>query len=631
MLDSLRKTASGIVGFAIIGILVIAFAVWGIADIFTGFSDDTVAEVGDQKIDSATFEREFRMEIDRMSERLGQPLTREQAVRFGGDRMALSRLIAVISLDEAASDLGLAIGDEAVGIDIVNDPNLQGAFGRFDRELFRQLLRQNGIPEERFIEQRRKGMQRAQLSGVVEAGIPTPDILTRTVLNFQEETRTAGYIILPPSLVTEIPAPSEEDIASLYEAGASAFTLPETRDIAIMEIEPADLLDSISVSEDQLQAAYAERRGEYDVPERRELIQITFPSEADATAALARLREDTSISVIAGELGLDEEDFKLGKVTRDELLSPVLADAAFAAEAGAWSEPVRGPLGWAIFRADAIEEGKPSTFEGVREELLATLKVELAREQIYDTQNAIEDARAGGETLDSISDRFGIQVRHFPGVTSRGQTRDGAAVDLPDLPGLLDTAFDNMEGDQIPPLDTGKEGYYWVEINAVAPATRRPLDEVRDEIVKVWNDQQRAAALEDIAQKLADRGNGGESFDKIASELNRSVLTMPGIQRYAQSDTFSRTAVTRMFATPEGSFTWGPVGLGDSLILLQVRSVRIPDAQKGSDAYEKARADVADSIGADMIQSFVVGYQQKAGVKVNQRLVQQLTSADAGR
>lgn len=631
MLDSLRKTASGIVGFAIIGILVIAFAVWGIADIFTGFSDDTVAEVGDQKIDSATFEREFRMEIDRMSERLGQPLTREQAVRFGGDRMALSRLIAVISLDEAASDIGLAIGDEAVGIDIVNDPNLQGAFGRFDRDLFRQLLRQNGIPEERFIDQRRKGMQRAQLSGVIEAGIPTPDVLTRTVLNFQEETRTAGYIILPPSLVTEIPAPSEEDIASLYEAGASAFTLPETRDIAIMEIEPADLLDSISVSEDQLQAAYAERRGEYDVPERRELIQITFPSEADATAALARLREDTSISVIAAELGLDEEDFKLGKVTRDELLSPVLADAAFAADAGAWSEPVRGPLGWAIFRADTIEEGKPSTFEGVREELLATLKVELAREQIYDTQNAIEDARAGGETLDSISDRFGIQVRHFPGVTSRGQTRDGAAVDLPDLPGLLDAAFDNMEGDQIPPLDTGKEGYYWVEINAVTPATRKPLDEVRDEIVKVWNDQQRAAALEEIAQKLADRGNGGESFDKIASELNRSVLTMPGIQRYAQSDTFSRTAVTRMFAAPEGSFTWGPVGVGDSLILMQVRSVRIPDAEKGSDAYEKARADVADSIGADMIQSFVVGYQQKAGVKVNQRLVQQLTSADAGR
>lgn len=631
MLDSLRKTASGIVGFAIIGILVIAFAIWGIADIFTGFSDDTVAEVGDQKVDSATFEREFRMEIDRMSQRLGQPLARDQAVRFGADRLALSRLISVISLDEAAADLGLAIGDEAVGLDIVNDPNLRGTFGRFDRELFRQLLRQNGIPEERFIEQRRKGMQRAQLSGVVEAGIPTPDVLIRTVLNFQEETRTAGYIILPPSLVTEIPEPSEEDIASLYEAGASAFTLPETRDFALMEIEPADILDSISVSGEQLQAAYAERRGEYDVPERRELIQITFPSEDDAKAALARLRDGTAISVIAGELGLDEADFKLGKVTRDELLSPVLADAAFATAAGAWSEPVRGPLGWAIFRTDAIEEGKPSTFEEVRDRLLATLKLELAREQIYDTQNAIEDARAGGEALDAIAERFGLKVRHYSGVTSKGETREGKPADIPDLPGLLGAVFDNEEGDQIPPLDTGKEGYYWVEISAVTPAARKPLDDVRADIVKLWKDQHRAAALEEIARKLADRGNAGESFGKIASELGRSVLTMPGIQRYAQNDTFSRTAVARMFAAPEGSFTWGPVGVGDSIILMQVRSVRTPEAAKGSDSYEKARKDVADSIGADMLQSFVVGYQQQSGVKINQTLLQRLTAADGGR
>ena len=631
MLDSLRKTASGIVGFGIIGLLVIAFAVWGIADIFTGFSDDTVAEVGDQKIDSVTFEREFRLEIDRMSERLGQPLTREQAVRFGGDRMALSRLIAVMSLDEATEDLGLAIGDEAVGRDIVNDPNLQGAFGRFDRDLFRQLLRQNGIPEERFIEQRRKGMLRAQLSGVVEAGIPTPEVLVETVLRFQEETRTAGYIILPPSLVTEIPEPSEEDIASLYEAGASAFTLPETRDFTVMEIEPSDILETISVSEEQLRTAYAERRGEYDVPERRDLTQITFPSEGDATDALARLRDGAAISDIADELGLDEADFDLGSVTRDDLLSPDLAEVAFGAEADTWTEPVRGPLGWAIFRTGSIEAGKPSTFEGVREQLLATLKLELAREQIYDTQNSIEDARAGGEPLEAISERFGIEVRNFSGVTSRGQTRDGKTVELPDLPGLLEAVFENMEGDQIPPLDTGKEGYYWIEINAVTPAARKPLDDVRAEIVNVWTDQQRAAALEELAQKLADRGNAGESFDKIASELNRSVLTMPGIQRYAQSDTFSRTAVTKMFAAPEGAFTWGPVGIGDSLILMQVRSVRAPDAEVGSASYEKARADVADSIGADMLQTFVVGYQNEAGVSVNQGLLQRLTSADGGQ
>jgi len=204
MLDSLRKTASGIVGFVIIGFLVIAFAVWGIADIFTGFGGDTVAEVGDEKIESATFDREFRMEITRFSEQLGQPLTREQAVRFGVDRMTLSRLIAVAALDGATDDLGLTVGDDAVGLAIVSDPGLQGPFGRFDRELFRQLLLQNGITEAAFVEQRRKAMTRDQLNNATTAGIPTPSSLITSILHFQNETRTAGYIILPPSLVGDV-------------------------------------------------------------------------------------------------------------------------------------------------------------------------------------------------------------------------------------------------------------------------------------------------------------------------------------------------------------------------------------------------------------------------------------------
>ena len=38
MLDILRRSAGGVVGIFLIGLLVIAFALWGIADTFTGFS-----------------------------------------------------------------------------------------------------------------------------------------------------------------------------------------------------------------------------------------------------------------------------------------------------------------------------------------------------------------------------------------------------------------------------------------------------------------------------------------------------------------------------------------------------------------------------------------------------------------
>lgn len=630
MLDMLRRSASGFVGMAIIGILVIAFAVWGIADIFTGFTGDTVAEVGDQKIDSASYDREMRAELARMSERLGQPLTRDQAERFGVDRLALSRLIGVATLDEAADDIGLAVGDEAVGTDIMTDPNLQGAFGRFDRDLFRQLLSQNGIPEERFVEQRRKGMARIQLTDTVTAGVAAPEAMVAAILRFQQETRTAGYIILPPSVVGDIADPDEETIQSFYEAGASAFTLPETRDFSFVEIEPADIVHTITISDETLQAAYEERRGEYDVPERRAVQQITFATEEDAGAALETLRGGGEPETIVKELGLTMDDVDLGSISREELLSDEIADAAFALESGAWSEPVKGPLGWSILHVGEVTPGKESTFAEVKDQVRTSLEIELAREQIYDIQNSIEDARAGGEPLADIAARYDLNLRRVSGVTAEGKTRSGDDVELPELPGLLETVYDSQLGDQNPPKDTGKEGYYWVQVDEITPAAVQPLDEVRDRLVTLWKERKRAAELEALAAKLVDRGNAGESFEKIASEYGRSVLAMPGIQRYAQNDTFSRTAVTKLFAAPQGGFVYGPVGLGDSLLVMRVRDISDPDTAKESKAYAEAKANLADSLSSDMLQTFVVGYQNELGVEVNQTLLKQIASTGGG-
>lgn len=632
MLDSLRRSASGWIAKLLIGLLAVSFAVWGIADIFSGFGGNTVAKVGDEEIDGLAFERELRTEMDRFSQRLGQPVTLDQARRYGIDRAALSRLINVAALDGATKDMGLAVGDEVVGQAIVTDPNLQGGFGRFDRELFRQTLRANGIDEERFVEQRRKAMARDQLVTSLTMGIEAPEALVRVVANYQEETRTAGYIILPPSLAGEIEAPDAETLQAFYQAGASAFTLPETRDISFMVLEPEHITQTMTISEDDLREAYEQRRGDYDVPERREVQQVTFGTEDAAKEALEKLRSGTKAETIVKEIGLTMEDVDLGTVSRGEMLSPDLADAAFSIESGAWSEPVKGPLGWSIFHVGTISVAEPSTYEEVKDKLRRTLELEMAQEQIYDIQNSIEDARAAGEPLESVATRFNLNLRQIGGVTREGKTRNGDPVELPEaLPELLETAYNNGAGEQIPPLATADQGYYWVQVDAVTPAAVQPLDEVRDRVLSIWMERERAARLEALAAKLVERGNAGESFEKIAAEYDRSVLSVPGIQRNAQSDTFSRTVVARLFATPEGGFTFGPVGVGESLLLMQVREVREPSVERGSDKYAEIERSVRDSIQADILQSFVFGYQTKLGVEVNSTLYEQVVATDGTR
>lgn len=630
MLETLRKGAGGWVAKVLMGVLVVSFAVWGIADIFRGYSSDEVAKIGKEKITLQQFEREFDAQTKQFSQRLGQPLTREQAKQYGLVSASLTRLIALAALDGGAREMGLAVSDEAVAQNITSDPSLQGPFGKFDRQSFQQALSQAGFSEKGFIADRRNYMVRQQINDVMQIGVDVPTTLLDAISVFQQETRVASYMILPPEAVGTIADPDEKTLVAYHKKAAIHFTVPETRDFSVMVLEPKDVARSIAISEDELKKAYEQRRDEFDVPERRKIDQLPFATADAAKAAVERLRKGESPAKIVEELGLEAKDVSLGLVARSQMISPAVADAAFALKAGEYSDPVKGPLGHVVLHVTEIAPGKASTYEGSKDKLRAQLADEQARSEVYDVQNGIEDARAGGAMLEDIATKNGLKITEFSGVSIKGLTPDGKKPQgLPEFKDFIETVFKSEPGDQIPPGDTGDGGYYWVRIDDVKPQQLQPLEKVRDKVVNLWKSEKRKADLDVLAQKLVERGNKGESFEKIADELNRTVLVSPKIKRASQSDTFSRTAVTRLFAVPKGGFVYGPVGYGESLLIMQVKEVNNPKPDPQSSDYKNLHDDLLDALQTDMISTTVVGLEKSLGVELNVPLLQRATSTDS--
>lgn len=629
MLDSLRRGASGWLAKIMMGLLVVSFAVWGIADVFSGYSTDEVAKVGKESITLPQFERELDSQMKQFSQRLGQPITRDQAKQYGLVSAALTRLIALSALDSGAHRMGLAVGDEAVAQNIASDPSLKGPFGKFDPQEFRQALAQAGVSESAFIADRRNFMVRQQINDVMGLGVGVPTALLDAFSTYQQETRVASYMILPPEAVGTIPEPDEKTLAAYHQKAAIHFTVPETRDFSLMVLEPKDLVSTIAISDADLQKTYEQRRAEFDVPEKRMVEQIPFATDDAAKAALELLRKGRPLDEILQGLGLDQSDVSLGLVTRAQMISPAVADAAFALKLNEYSEPVKGPLGPVILHVTEIQPGKVSTYDEAKDKLRQMLADEQARSAIYDVQNGIEDARAGGASLEEIAEKNHLKVVRFSGVSIKGLTLDGKKPDgLPEYKNLIETVFKSEAGDQIPPGDTGEGGYYWLRVDDVKPQQLEPLDKVRDKVVKLWKSEKRKADLEVLAQKLVERGDKGESFDKIADELGRTVLISPEIKRYSQSDTFSRLAVTRLFAAPKGGFAYGPVGFGESLIIMQVKAINDPKPDSKSAEYKKLHDDMLDSLQTDMITTTVGDLEQQLGVKLNLALLQRVTSTD---
>src|SRR5246127_1494205 len=115
MLRGLRKASSNWLGKTIItvamGALIVSFGVWGIADIFRGFGQSTLATVGRTEISINEFRQLYTDRLQQAGRQLGRPLTMDQARAFGFDRQVLQQTIAEAALDEQTRRLGLGQSD----------------------------------------------------------------------------------------------------------------------------------------------------------------------------------------------------------------------------------------------------------------------------------------------------------------------------------------------------------------------------------------------------------------------------------------------------------------------------------------------------------------------------------------
>src|SRR4051812_34632274 len=218
MLRGIRKASSNWLGKAIMsvvmGVLILSFAIWGIADIFRGFGQSTLAKVGKTEISAEQFRQIYTDKLQQLGRQFGRPLTMDQARAFGLDRQVLQQTIAEAALDEEARRMGLGQSDAEIMRMIYNDPNFKGIGGSFDPARFQSTIRQFGYTEQRYLaEQRRVGLRR-QIAGTISAGIEPPKAMIDALTRFQNEQRSVEYVKLDAAQAGAIDPPSPETLAA---------------------------------------------------------------------------------------------------------------------------------------------------------------------------------------------------------------------------------------------------------------------------------------------------------------------------------------------------------------------------------------------------------------------------------
>ena len=629
MLDALRRSAAGWVAKIFLGVLVLSFAVWGVADIFGGYGSQSLARIGDTEVSTASFSAAYQRELSAMADRLGRQLTTDEARALGVDRRVLRQLLTTAAITNHARDLNLGVSDEYVGRQIATDPTFFNAFGEFDRDRFQSLLRYSGYSEGAYVAEQKQVAMRQQLTQAVSGDLEAPDVLIDAFRAYQGAKRVVDYIVLPAIDPASLAAPAETTLKEFYSREEQQFTTPELRALTLIVVEPDTLTGAIEVPEADIEAEYAARRDQYETPERRAVDQILFSGPEAANAAHQKIVDGADFLALAAEEGFSASDVDLGTVAQSDIVDPKIAEVAFSLEAGAVSGPVTGGLGVAIVRVRSIEPGMTRPLEEVRGEIRDRLALELARDEVLNLYDEVEDERAAGATLGEIAGKLNLGLIEIAASDRRGRDGQGEPVsDLPPIPELLRGAFESEVGIENDAVETATGGFVWYEVTAVIPPELKPFDTVRDRVEKLWREQEVATRLGDRAADLAERGNTGTPLAALAEEVGVTVQTSEPFTRRAPTTPFAPSLVEAVFSVPTGEFLRGSGREDGQQVVVVVREALPADelAAREADALVK---DAAFAIRNDLYEQYVTGLQAREGVTVNEPALNALFG-DAG-
>jgi peptidyl-prolyl cis-trans isomerase D len=623
-LDTLRKGAGRLAGLILIGLLVISFAIWGIADIFTGYGKQTLIRVGDTEITPQDYLRAQQDVLRAMSAQAGRSLSLQEARALGLDSRVLERLIGGAAVDNHARALHLGISDAALLEDIMKDPAFKDTTGNFSPLAFQQALHSIGMTEQGYLISLRERNLRRQILSTVGQVVNSPAMLVDALNNFNGETRTLRYVLVPSSVAGTIPDPTEEDLKRYYDNHQSKFTQPEFRKVGVLAVTPETVKDQVEITEADLRAAYEANKEQLGKPERRQLQQIPFPDMAAANAAYQKIQSGTDFVALAKEQGVSESDIDLGNVSRAELADPTIADAAFSLEVNKVSEPITGKLGSVVLlRVTAIEPGKTPTFEEAKADLEKKLLKERASGAIFDLHDKIEDQLASGATLSEIAGTLKLNYELVDQVDRDGRKPDGSTVTLPAQKELLNAVFATDTGVENDPIDAKDEGVIWYEVLGVVPEQLKPFDQVKEEVAKDWRTDEVRTRVAKYAHDLVTGLNGGKTLEDVAKDLNVEVLTSDPLKRESVTVNVLPPAVAQAFTLPDKGYGSAPSTVEEGRIVFQVDKVTPPEPLNEAE-IERLRKQLGLLISEDAIAEYFSALENRYGVTVNQQALAKL-------
>ncbi len=370
------RTHQRLMQFLLLLLIIPSFALVGLQS-YSSFGDgaNTVAKVAGQPITQQDWDAALRDQMNRMQQTYGDRFDPKILETPEAKQGVLDSLIRQRVLAATASRQLLTVSDLVLQQTILGMfRNLVGADGKFDRNLFNQLLASQGMTQVSYAARLRQDLAMQQLSGAVHATAFTPKTVATRLSDIGDQERDVQELLFKGQDYAAQVKVTDAMLQDYYANHAKKFEIPERIKAEYVVLDSAVVAAQVTISDDGIKSYYDSNLTRYTTPEERRASHILIAVKKAAPAAeqavakakaesllaqvrknpadFAKLAKANSQDIASAELGGD-----LGYFTRGSMVKP-FEDAAVKLSQGEISDLVQSDSGYHIIKLTAIKPAK---------------------------------------------------------------------------------------------------------------------------------------------------------------------------------------------------------------------------------------------------------------------------------
>lgn len=523
----IKSKIGAAVAIAVLILIALAFASGDVASTggFGGVAGgDRVATVGDQRIDTSTLSQSATSALERAKQD-DPTLSMKAFLANDGLESVLDNLIDRLAVAVFGEQNGIVASDRLVDSEISQMTAFHGPDGNFSDDIFRQAMQQRGISEKLLRDDLKQGLIARQVMLPASTGAAMPVELVKRYAALLQETREGEMAVLPSLVFADKEEPSEKQLSAFYTKHQVNFIRPERRIIRYATFGDDVLTDVPPPTDEEIAFRYRTNKAQYEASEKRRITQLVVPTEAAAKAIIDEVNSGTSIESAAKAKGLATTSTEF--LSKDELtsrFSPPVADAIFASTQGGLAKPARSALGWHVVQVREVDITSARSLEDVRDELATEIAAEKKRVALTEALERVEDSLYDGANLVETSESLGLKVQKTDPLTADGNVYGKPGAKAPaDLTRVLATAFSmDPEEPQLAEIQRGTR-FIIYDVTEIEPSAPAPFDEIKDDVKAAYTLNKASDAAKEAATKVKAEVEKGKSMQAALNALGKRL------------------------------------------------------------------------------------------------------------